>query len=94
MDSELEMLPTLGVGASLSFGMEPDPIALVDLPGGPSFIEYAGAVQSDLYSAAIAQLHAKNTPVLYHPSCMNLCGPWPNHPRWLQTIAEHVETVK
>jgi uncharacterized protein (UPF0276 family) len=94
MDSELEMLPTLGVGASLSFGMEPDPIALVDLPGGPSFIEYAGAVQSDLYSAAIAQLHAKDTPVLYHPSCMNLCGPWPNHPRWLQAIAQHVETVK
>jgi uncharacterized protein (UPF0276 family) len=94
MGSELETLPTLGVGASLSFGMEPDPVALVDLEGGPSFIEYAGAVQSELYSAAIAQLHAKDTPVLYHPSCMNLCGPWPNHPQWLQAIAEHVDAVK
>ena len=32
-------------------------------------------------------------PVLYHPSCINLCGPWPNPPTWLKAIDRHVDAV-
>lgn len=87
-------LPTLGVGASLSFGMEPDPVALARAPGGPDFIEYAGAVQSELVRGAVDALRAEGVPVLYHPSCLNLCGPWPNPPAWLAAVDAHVQAVR
>jgi len=43
----IEQLPTLGVGASLSLSSKPDPVALVNTEGGPSFVEYAGLVDDD-----------------------------------------------
>ena len=93
MNPSIDAFPVLGVGASLSFGIQPDPVGLVELNGGPSFIEYAGAVQVDLYQRQVDLLRKKGIPVLYHPSCMNLCGPWPNDAEWLNAIAHHVETV-
>lgn len=89
----LTRLPTLGVGLSLSFGVEPDPVALAARPGGPSFIEYAGAVQHQAYAAQVSRLHALGVPVLYHPSCLNLCGPWPNPPSWLAAVDAHLRAV-
>ena len=89
----LESLPTLGVGASLSFGAEPDPVELAGRPGGPAFIEYAGAVQHTWISAPIQKLRAAGVPVLFHPSCLNLAGPWPNPPGWLAAVQEHVSAV-
>jgi uncharacterized protein (UPF0276 family) len=86
-------LPTLGVGASLSFGVEPDPVALARAEGGPDFIEYAGAVQSALYRSSVDGLHRLGVPVLYHPSCLNLCGPWPNPRPWLDEVDAHVRAV-
>jgi len=41
----LDQLPVLGVGASLSFQTEPDPVDLASRTSGPSFIEYAGTGQ-------------------------------------------------
>lgn len=89
----LQALPTLGVGLSLSFGMEPDPVAMAKTRGGPSFIEYAGAVQHEHMAAPVEALRRMGVPVLYHPSCLNLCGPWPNPKRWLDAVAEHCEAV-
>ena len=89
----LDSLPVLGVGASLSFGMAPDPVDLALRPHGPSFIEYAGAVQSALVAAPVAKLRAAGIPVLYHPSCLNLCGPWPNPRPWIEAVRDHVEAV-
>jgi uncharacterized protein (UPF0276 family) len=90
----LEGLPALGVGVSLSFGMAPDPVALARSPGGPSFVEYAGAVQHEHVAGPVAQLRELGVPVLFHPSCLNLCGPWPNPPQWLAAVAEHVAAVE
>ncbi|MCB9777611.1 MAG: DUF692 family protein [Alphaproteobacteria bacterium] len=87
-------LPFLGTGLSLSFGVEPDPVALAGQPGGPAFIEYAGAVQVDHVQDAVGRLHALGVPVLYHPSCLNLCGPWGNPTPWLQAVAAHCDTVQ
>ncbi|HCH63379.1 MAG TPA: hypothetical protein DFR83_11275, partial [Deltaproteobacteria bacterium] len=86
-------LPVLGVGASLSFGVEPDPIALARAVGGPDFIEYAGAVEPSPILPAVQNLHRMGVPVLYHPSCLNLCGPWPNPPSWLDAVDRHVQAV-
>lgn len=86
-------LPTLGVGASLSFGASPDPVALASAPGGPSFIEYAGAVQHTWMERPLAALRKLGVPVLYHPSCLNLCGPWPNPRPWLDAVDAHVRAV-
>lgn len=86
-------LPTLGVGASLSFGASPDPVALAGAPGGPSFIEYAGAVQHTWMERPLAALRKQAVPVLYHPSCLNLCGPWPNPRPWLEAVDAHVRAV-
>ena len=90
----LDDLPVLGVGASLSFGMAPDPVALARMPGGPSFIEYAGGVPHALVMDPVRQLQRGGTPVLYHPSCLNLCGPDPNPPHWLAGVAAHVAAVQ
>lgn len=89
----LPELPTLGVGLSLSFGVEPDPVALAGREGGPSFVEYAGAVQVDQVAQPVERLRALGVPVLYHPSCLNLCGPWPNPPHWVQAVDAHVQAV-
>lgn len=89
-----EALPVLGVGASLSFGMEPDPVALAAAPGGPSFIEYAGATDPGPVREPVARLARRGVPVLYHPSCLNLCGPTPNPPAWVDAVRAHVEAVR
>lgn len=94
MPEFLEALPTLGVGASLSFGMDPDPTTLVQFDGGPDFVEYAGAVHPELVAGSVAALAERGVPVLYHPSCLNLCGPWPNPAPWLDAVRHHVETVR
>ena len=86
-------LPTLGVGVSLSFGAEPDPVALARARGGPAFIEYAGAVQHSFMERPLAELRRLNVPVLYHPSCLNLCGPYPNPRPWLDAVGAHVRAV-
>lgn len=86
-------LPVLGVGASLSFGAEPDPVALARAAGGPSFVEYAGAVQHSWLARPLQELRQARVPVLYHPSCLNLCGPYPNPTPWLQAVQAHVEAV-
>ena len=93
IDQLAQQLPVLGVGASLSFGVEPDPVALARSEGGPDFIEYAGAVDPRPMAPAIQALHAEGIPVLYHPSCLNLCGPWPNPPAWVKAVDRHVQTV-
>ena len=46
-------LPELGVGVSLSFGVPPEPVSLVQMEGGPDFIEYAGAVDVQHYQKDI-----------------------------------------
>ena len=86
-------LPTLGVGVSLSFGAEPDPVALARARGGPAFIEYAGAVQHSFMERPLAELRRLGVPVLYHPSCLNLCGPYPNPRPWLDAVGAHVRAV-
>lgn len=89
----LASLPVLGVGASLSFGVEPDPVALAQLPGGPSFIEYAGPVDHRPFMDAVGRLSRSGVPALYHPSCLNLCGPDANPPHWLEAVDAHVRAV-
>ncbi|MCB9761138.1 MAG: DUF692 family protein [Alphaproteobacteria bacterium] len=89
----LDALPVLGVGASLSFGAEPDPVALAAAPGGPAFIEYAGAAQHTWLAEPLGRLRAAGVPVLYHPSCLNLCGPDPNPPAWLAAVDAHVRAA-
>lgn len=91
---DLAALPVLGVGASLSFGAEPDPVALAAMPGGPSFIEYAGPVQHTFMRGPLEQLRRLGVPLLYHPSCLNLCGPYPNPPGWLAAVNAHVRAVE
>ena len=91
---DIQHMPVVGVGASLSFGVPPNPVTLADMDNGPDFIEYAGSVDAGLYAQDIAALHASNTPTLYHPSCLNLCGPWPNPKSWLQAVENHVQHVK
>jgi len=90
----LASLPALGVGVSLSFGIEPDPVALAQAPGGPDFIEYAGAVDPLPVQPSVEALHGLEIPVLYHPSCLNLCGPWSNPPSWVAAVDRHVRTVR
>jgi uncharacterized protein (UPF0276 family) len=88
-----EALPVLGVGASLSFGVAPDPLELAQGPDGPAFIEYAGPVSPEPFAPAVDALRARGVPVLYHPSCLNLCGPWANPPGWLAEVQRHVRRV-
>lgn len=86
-------LPVLGVGASLSFGAQPDPAELARMRGGPAFIEYAGAVQTEALEPGLSRLRAQRVPLLYHPSCLNLCGPWPNPPGWVAAVDRHCREV-
>ena len=88
-----DALPVLGVGASLSFGAQPDPAELARARGGPAFIEYAGAVQTEALEPGLSRLKAARVPLLYHPSCLNLCGPWANPPEWVAAVDAHCKTV-
>ena len=93
MNSLISELPTLGVGTSLSLTSDPDPVELASLPGGPSFIEYAGQVDPDAVLEEVNKIHATGTPVLFHPAYLNFCGSFPNDPAWLEETARHVESV-
>ncbi len=89
----IEQLPTLGVGASLSLSSKPDPVALVNTAGGPSFVEYAGLVDVDAVIDEIERVRAAGAPVLFHPSYINFCGSFANSSIWLEETARHIETV-
>jgi len=89
----IKQLPTLGVGASLSLSSKPDPVALVNSVGGPSFVEYAGLVDVDAVIDEVERVRATGTPVLFHPSYINFCGSFANSPVWLEETARHIEIV-
>lgn len=93
MANDIEQLPTLGVGASLSLSSKPDPVTLVEAQGGPSFVEYAGLVDVNAVIDEVERVHAAGAPVLYHPSHINFCGSYPNSKDWLEATAEHIEKV-
>jgi len=71
MSAIIEKLPTLGVGASLSLSSKPDPVALVNSVGGPSFVEYAGLVEVDAVIDEVERIRATGAFVLFHPSYIN-----------------------
>ena len=91
---KIKALPELGVGASLSFGIPPSPVELAKKDRGPDFVEYAGVVDVLQYKKDIDHLHQLQVPTLFHPSCLNLCGPWANPSHWLEQIQKHVAYVK
>lgn len=93
MSASINLLPTLGVGASLSLSSQPDPVALVRARGGPSFVEYAGRADVDEVGAEVERVRAAGAPVLFHPSYINFCGSFPNARNWLAATARHIETV-
>jgi len=86
-------LPTLGVGASLSLSAQPDPVALVKVTGGPSFVEYAGRADVEEVSTEVERIRAAGVPVLFHPSYINFCGSFPNARHWLDATARHIAGV-
>ncbi len=90
---ELDTLPTLGVGASLSLASDPDPVTLVKAHGGPAFVEYAGLVDVDRVIDEVKSIQAAGAPVLYHPSYINFCGSFPNSDAWLESTARHIDAV-
>ncbi len=92
--SSLSNLPVLGVGASLSLSARPDPVALVQAPGGPSFVEYAGRVNVDEVRAEVDKIRAAGASVLFHPSYINFCGSYQNSTAWLEETARHVAAVQ
>lgn len=89
----LSALPVVGVGASGRFGIEPDPIALAEASGGPSFIEYAGAVDHRLYGDALERLEDLEKPALYRSNGLNLSGPYPNPAPWVAAVYEHARAA-
>ncbi len=93
MVAHIEQLPALGIGASLSLSANPDPVKLVQMEGGPNFIEYAGLVDVDQIIDEVDRLHKAGAPVLYHPSHINFCGSYSNSKTWLEATAKHIETV-
>ena len=93
MASNIERLPVLGVGASLSLSSKPDPVSLVKAEGGPDFVEYAGLVDVDAVIDEVERVHEAGAPVLYHPSYINFCGSYPNSKDWLEATAEHIARV-
>jgi len=94
MSAIIEKLPTLGIGASLSLSSRPDPVALVNSAGGPSFVEYAGLVDVDAVIDEVERIRATGTPVLFHPSYINFCGSFANSSVWLEETARHIEVVR
>ena len=93
MSAIIEKLPTLGIGASLSLSSKPDPVALVNSAGGPSFVEYAGLVDVEAVIDEVERVRATGTPVLFHPSYINFCGSFANSSIWLEETARHIEAV-
>lgn len=93
MSGRFDELPTLGVGASLSLGARPDPVALVRAEGGPDFVEYAGLADVDAVVEEVARIDAAGAAVLFHPSYINFCGSFPNDAAWLEATARHVAIV-
>ncbi|MFT5132522.1 MAG: hypothetical protein ACI9SC_000988 [Gammaproteobacteria bacterium] len=93
MSSQIDNLPTLGLGASLSLSALPDPVKLVQAKGGPAFVEYAGLVDVDQIIDEVERIRKAGAPVLYHPSYINFCGSHPNSEAWLRATALHIETV-
>lgn len=89
----LDALPTLGVGASLSLSSSPDPVKLVQASGGPAFVEYAGLVDVERVIDEVERVHATGAKVLYHPSYINFCGSFPNSEVWLRATAKHIKAV-
>lgn len=92
--AHLAQLPVLGVGASLSLAARPDPVALVQAEGGPSFVEYAGRVDVDEVQDHVQRILATGAPVLFHPSYINFCGSYENSHAWLEETARHIATVR
>lgn len=93
MSSKFEQLPTLGVGASLSLSAKPDPLTLVNINGGPDFIEYAGCVDVDTVIDEVKRIHDAGVPVLFHPSYINFCGSFANDATWLEETVRHITSV-
>lgn len=90
----MENLPMLGVGVSLSLQAHPRPLALLDGPHPPQFVEYAGRVSVEDVAADVDQLAARNIPVLFHPSFINFAGTFPNNATWLSEARRHLQRVK
>lgn len=90
---DIEALPVLGLGASLSLSSLPDPVKLVNTTGGPSFVEYAGLADVEQVIDEIERIKQAGSPVLYHPSYINFCGSHANSRNWLEATARHVEQV-
>lgn len=93
MNNALTELPTLGIGVSLSLAAQPDPVALVNTPGGPRFVEYAGLVDVARVLPEVQRVREAGVTVLFHPSYINFCGTFPNHARWLDATAHHIAAV-
>lgn len=93
MSDPLRGLPVLGVGASLSLAARPDPVALVAAQGGPDFVEYAGLVDVHAVLGEVRRIRAAGAGILFHPSCINFCGTFPNDGAWLDAIGAHVQAV-
>lgn len=93
MNHDFNTLPALGIGASLSLSSRPDPLSLAQTPGGPAFIEYAGAADVEVVLEEVQRLRNAGIPVLFHPAYINFCGAYPNPQSWLAATAKHVMTV-
>ena len=93
MNPAITALPVLGVGASLSLSARPDPVALVQAPGGPDFVEYAGLADADQVSAEVARIRDAGASILFHPSYINFCGSWENSRAWLDATRDHIKSV-
>ena len=94
MLDQINRLPTLGVGASLSLSAKPDPVLLVKNSDGPAFVEYAGLVDVDSVIEEITSIRDAGADILFHPSYINFCGSWKNSDKWLTATARHIEHVQ
>ena len=94
MNSSIDNLPTLGIGASLSLSSDPDPVSLVSVKGGPAFVEYSGLADVDQVIEEVTKIKAAGASILFHPSYINFCGSYPNSNAWLEATSKHIETVE
>ena len=86
-------LPVLGLGASLSLGTTPDPVALVAEKTGPGFIEYSGLLDVSRIHAQVERIKQAGIPVLFHPSYINFAGSFNNSEKWLKKTQQHIDAV-
>ncbi len=93
MGLDINALPVLGLGASLSLSSQPDPVKLVNQRGGPGFVEYAGLVDVNQVINEVDRIRETGAAILYHPSYINFCGSHANSHSWLKATALHVEKV-